>query len=247
MASIFGSTASNYDDFQNAGINSDAVRVYLNTTSLEAGPVPAAWPTLPDGVRACVSIRPDCQQVQAGTLDNDLTTFLMGAPSGKRSYLVLWHEAASGHYPGLTSSALKAAQLYIQALSARIGANVHVGCCEFCEAPNMTDWMAKDLDFYAVDVYDVGGDKDGGTQISNFFTKVKPRTSNGHPIVAVAECNSSHEGRRPAYFQQVWEPISNNGSFMLTYWNPNGALSGPWLPDDTATINALKSIAGSEG
>ena len=39
----------------------------------------------------------------------------------------------------------------------------------------------------------------------------------------------------------------NGGSRLQTFWNPSGPLSGPWLPEDAQTIDALRSLSTRYG
>jgi hypothetical protein len=155
-------------------------RVYLNDGTFPNA-IPAAWPKLSDSsARACVSIRPRLDQLVNGELDGALKTFLTSAPGGATSLLGLWHESSTHgpakayaayyaslnkKFPHLGGAAglLRKAQAHVQAKAKHWNANVKVGAIEVVEsssglAARLDPWMAKDLDFYAGDIYDF---KDG--------------------------------------------------------------------------------------
>lgn len=59
-------------------------------------------------------------------------------------------------------------------------------------------------------------------------------------------CETTYMSDRKCYFNEIASRLANQTRrgprCFLTFWNPTGPLSGPWLPGDTATINALKNI-----
>jgi hypothetical protein len=225
-------------------------RVYLNTTATQPGPVPGAWPTLSDSAaRACVSIRPEPSAVTSGSLDSALINFLKGAPSGAPSLLGLWHEASTMDYP-INAANLIAAQSHIQNLAKTNGTNVRVGAIENAtiSAANSSKWMAKNLDFYCCDIYDGAACSTApSSQLDSFQSLSNALMDSGSATIGVTETNSRCPGRRPYWFNAVWSWLQSNGftpdtSCFLTYWNPDGPESGPWVPDDWATIDALYAI-----
>jgi hypothetical protein len=61
----------------------------------------------------------------------------------------------------------------------------------------------------------------------------------------VAETNSSAQAHRPSWFREIFDWLADNhGLALLTFWSDHGALSGPWVPEDAATVYALNQIAG---
>jgi hypothetical protein len=227
-------------------------RVYLNTASTQPGPVPKSWPKLADGsARACVSIRPEPIAVAKGHLDGPLTTFLTSAPKdGPPSLLGLWHEASSMNYP-IHPANLRLAQSHIQALAKKVRANVKVGAIENATISEDKSriWMAKNLDFYCCDIYD---DRECNTvpssELDQFHGYCDALMDSGSATIGVTETNSRCSGRRPYWFTHVWSWLHSHGfasdtsSCFLTYWNPTGPESGPWLAGDHATIDALYAI-----
>jgi hypothetical protein len=59
--------------------------------------------------------------------------------------------------------------------------------------------------------------------------------SNGTPSLRITETNSVYDNHRKNWllFLSQWM-VANNGFRLLTFWNPDGALSGPWPPSPTA-------------
>lgn len=135
-------------------------------------------------------------------------------------------------------------------------ANVKVGAVEVVSKKNETDlantildWMAPGLDFYACDVYDSStGTADPAALLTAFQQVSKAANNNVAPAaICVTETNSRFPGRRPFWFTSVWSWLQSNGytsdvSCFLTYWNYTGVESGPWIPDDWATIDSLYGI-----
>jgi hypothetical protein len=227
-------------------------RIYLNTTSKNAGPVPAAWPTMsPSSARATVSIRPEPEAVIKGHLDAALIKFLTSAPkAGPPSLLGLWHEASSMDYP-IHPANLVHAQSYIQALAKKHHANVHVGAIEDAtiSKANSSKWMARNLDFYCCDIYDNRQcNTVPSTVLDQFQSYCNALTDSGNAVIGVTETNTRCEKRRPYWFAHVWSWLqaqdfgSSDSSCFLTYWNAKGPESGPWKANDTATIDALYAI-----
>lgn len=68
------------------------------------------------------------------------------------------------------------------------------------------------------------------------------------PRITVPETNSPHPRRRPEWFAAVADWLaSNGGRRMMSFSKEDGPLSGPWLPDDTATIDALNALMTKYG
>ena len=109
-------------------------------------------------------------------------------------------------------------------------------------------WMARNLDFYCCDVYDNRACNAAPTTLLNHFQRhCDALMDSGKATIGVSETNTLCPKRRPYWFTHVWSWLQSNGfksdhSCFLTYWNPKGPYSGPWLPNDTATIDALYAI-----
>jgi hypothetical protein len=249
-------------------------RVYLNEARDNfPGPIPAAWPKLSDpNARACVSIRPALYELVTGRSDTALRAFLTTAPGGATSLLGLWHEASTDGPGGIykpyfnslnrdfpkmggAKGLLTRAQAYVQRKALLWKANVKVGAIEVVENTDprklgsaLDPWMAKNLDFYACDVYDF---KDGNANpadlLQSFRTVCDNLMSSGPATIGITETNSRFPGRRPYWFLAAWSWLKSHGftsnaTCFLTYWNKTGIESGAWISDDWATIDALYAI-----
>jgi hypothetical protein len=116
--------------------------------------------------------------------------------------------------------------------------------CGFNESA--LDWSAPGLDFYGLDIYEPcrPGVMNALDEWRANVTAFQP-----DPVLCIAETNTSTPARRPFWFSAIfgwlkaYEQMGSGVAAMCTYWNPGGPLSGPWLPDDDATIEALSLIA----
>lgn len=191
----------------------------------------SAWPVMPDGLPSLWSPRPDPAQLLAGQLDSVIISALHGAPPG--SMLTTWHEAEQA--PGMTATTAQKVHAYMHRL-------VHANAPGMAYGAVLTQggsasWVIPGLDFYGIDLYDLGG---GITSPHETLDRFDARMPSGPRLVA--ETNSSIVTHRPAWFRGVFDWLFyHNGLAMLTFWNPTGPLSGPWVQDD-ATIYALNRI-----
>lgn len=151
-------------------------------------------------------------------------------------------------YPGVTGEKLTAAQTHIKDLARKIDANVKVGAIDIVGILKPAEWMARNLDFYACDIYD---NKHCNATPYSMMGKFKDQCDklmdSGSATIGVTETSSRCSVRRPFWFQTVWSWLetrgfTSNSSCFLTYWNPTGPESGPWLPHDKATIKTLNTI-----
>jgi hypothetical protein len=238
-----------------AGINVRTFRAYRDKYNL----IPASWPTketVPDA-RVMLSIRPVPDDLLAGRLDDQLRALIATAPPGVR--LSAWHEASNlAGYPDYIRSDrnISAVHEYLQDLCR--GSNVRYGSI-ICAVPSkVKSWMGRGLDWYGLDVYDFGGGQfrsfwTGGISKSKLFARLddmldtcRQLSGSDSPEIAICETNSPRPRYRAEWFTLLAEWMSaNGGGYLETFWNPSGPLSGPWLPDDTETIDALRAIAAN--
>jgi hypothetical protein len=196
------------------------------------------WPATPRGTAAFVSIRPDPTALLKGSFDHVLHTMLRSAPHG--SYLTAWHEADKGRsHGGLSASHTRDVHTYMHRLARRANHHVKYGAV-VTQGIGRTDlgrWVVHGLDFYGVDVYDLGGKVDPGGALHHAFRQLP----NGRRVVA--ESNSAAVAHRPAWFREIYDWLAvNRGHALLTFWEPGAGLSGAWV-NDPATIYALNGIA----
>ena len=251
-----GANARVFSFMQAAHLKPTGQRIYLNEAKFP-GPVPGSWPVISGSpAHACVSIRPDLDELLDGKLDGALKKFLHSAPGGPTSLLGLWHEASTGgpagvyrHVtPHVTGAKLTAAQTHVQKLSHHIGANVRVGAIDVVGITRPDEWMARDLDFYACDIYD---NKECSARpyhmLGRFKDECDKLVRSGSAVIGVTETNSRCSKRRPFWFHTVWSWLRDHGfdsntSCFLTFWRLHATESGGWLPHDKATIRVLKAI-----
>jgi hypothetical protein len=235
-----------------AGIAVRTFRAYRDQYNF----VPTVWPSKESVPEATVtlSIRPIPADLLAGKLDDKLRPLIASAPPGVK--LTAWHEASNlpGYPDFVTPGAMSAVHEYMQELCR--GSNVRYGSI-ICAPPGQTrDWMGKSLDWYGLDIYDFGEGQfrhllGGGISKSKLFGRLDDmldtcRALSGRdaPEIDICETNSPRPGHRAEWFELLAEWLHDNGGRCLqTFWNPSGSLSGPWLPDDEATIDALRSLS----
>lgn len=194
------------------------------------------WPVAPVGVATHWSTYPKHDDLLSGSLDSLYATALRNAPPG--SLLTAWHEPElhSGRSTGPTMAELADINRYLLAFTHAHTSNVLFGSVITAHAD--AGWCIPGLDFYGVDSYDWQGHADPATELSNWSARMPdgPRV--------VAETNTMTASKRPSWFEGEYEWLKANGGIaMMTFWNPGGGLSGPFLPDDAATITILNQIA----
>jgi hypothetical protein len=213
------------------------------------GPIPERWPSLPAGVAGFYTLYPNPDELLAGKLDEKLQAYLAGAQPG--SMLTTYAEAdadasTGGQFAplGLTAAKLRDVHARMQALCAN--AHVRYGSVACGYGAPALGWSARGLDFYGLDIYEPcrPGIMNALNQWRTNVSAFQP-----DPVLCIAETNTSTPARRPFWFSAIFgwlkasEQTGGGVAAMCTYWNPGGPLSGPWLPGDEATIEALSSIA----
>jgi hypothetical protein len=214
------------------------------------GPIPATWPELPAGKVGFYTIYPNPDQLLAGRLDARLRAFIRSAPQ-QGGVLTAYAEADArpgegGQFAplGLARARLHQVHAHLQALCH--GSRVKYGAVLCGVSPAHVAFAIPGLDFYALDWYDAP-DPPLFQALNQWRHNIE--TIQRSPVLAIAETNSNVPARRPYWFSAVFGWLKGyqleNGGRALgywSYWHPLGPLSGPWLPDDIATIAALNSI-----
>lgn len=238
-----------------AGINVRTFRAYRDKYNF----IPSAWPvkeTVPDA-RVMLSIRPEPDDLLAGRLDDQLKALIAAAPPGVK--LSAWHEASNlASYPDYIRSdrGMSAVHEYLQELCR--GSNVRYGSI-ICAVPSrVKSWMGEGLDWYGLDVYDFGGGQfrnwwNSGISRAKLFARLdnmlgtcRQLSGRDAPDIDICETNSPRPRFRADWFTLLSEWMTaHGGGYLETFWNPTGPLSGPWLPDDAKTIEALRAIAAT--
>jgi hypothetical protein len=219
------------------------------------GPIPAAWPTTPAGVTGFYTIYPNPDQLLAGQLDETLRAFIGSAPP-QGGVLTGYAEADGdvangGQFAslGLTKAKLLQVHAHLQALCR--GSRVKYGAVVCGTGLDQVLFCPPGLDFYALDWYDNWNPP--LIRALNAWRENLVQHVQESPVLAIAETNSNVPAQRPSWFATVYGWLAGysaeNGGRALGYWSywrtdaGVGSLSGPWLPDDAATIAALTRIA----
>lgn len=202
-------------------------------------PVPGAGPIV-------YSIYPVPQHVLDGSLDHALKQLIDTAPPG--SYLTTWHEALSLKFPRyITSEHMY--QLHARMNTLARGTHVTYGSIfGGGDLAHLFRSVPPDLGFYGLDLYLDAKERIGQAmdRLEQFIAMAKKKDTRHHyPKLMIPECNTHVEARRPEWFTTVCQRMHGYGSHsvgVLTFWHKHGPLSGPWLPKDRKTIDAMAAI-----
>jgi hypothetical protein len=224
----FGCNVHHYPEVANDVHGMDIVRVF--GTGQQA--------MVPAGMLQLLSIRPDPQKLLAGALDGEIKSQVSSLPKG--SLLTAWHEANvnTAAQPGLPPKTAREVHRYMHKLVASMGVEVGYGIVLLQGRPDvLASYTVTGMDWYGLDLYDFGGTTDPSDVMDRCFAAMPagPRL--------IAETNSAQAPHRPAWFREVYDWLAAHQAIaMLTFWNPAGTLSGPWI-EDPATIYALNRIS----
>jgi len=216
------------------------------------GPIPVTWPCTPTNVLGFYTLYPNPDDLLAGKLDAQLCGLIGSAPSwggALTAYAEADGDASHGGQfapLGLTKDKLHEVHAYMQALCQ--GSRVKYGSTVCGPGLDQVSFGIPGLDFYALDWYDSNSLL---FQVLNDWRANTESYAGGSPVLAIAETNSNQPLRRPYWFSAVYGwlrgyELENGGQALgyWSYWRRSGiGLSGPWLPDDKATIEALTDIA----
>ncbi len=254
MTILCGANSKAFDGMVDAGIDVRTFRAYRDEYNF----IPTVWPAKPSvpGALVTLSVRPVPADLLAGRLDEQIAALIAAAPPGVK--LSAWHEASNldGYPEYVTAEAMSAVHTYMQEICR--GTNVRYGSI-ICAVPSETKaWMGTSLDWYGLDVYDFGEGQfrdwlSGRISKPRLFARLddmletcRELTGRDAPEIDVCETNSPRPRHRAEWFALLAEWLDSHGGERLQgFWNPSGSLSGPWLPDDTQTVQALRSIASS--
>jgi hypothetical protein len=240
------------------------------TTNIGGTPFPAR----PDGASFCLTVYPTVSKLLSGGYDSDLKPFFQSF--SPRDMVSCWHEVAnvsgkcdlSGHQ--ITATDAQNMQQYMLSFRNNLGLNPNNGAsfgaieCP-AETNGSTDYgvgrcgpfMMKGLEFYGEDLYR----KNYGTPSEPLAawdaafgsgSKYTPTGVTSTATIAVCECNCETSSYRANYFNDaaywLWNQTNRGARSFLTFWNYSQGPdeSGPWLPDDSATITALQNIGSGK-
>lgn len=213
----------------------------------KAWPKPTPPPVPANAGPVVYSIYPVPEHVHDGTLTKALENLIADAPPG--SYLSCWHEALSLKFPSfITSDAMYKLHVRMNVLCA--GSNVTYGAIfGGGSIATLLRSAPPNLGFYGLDVYaNLGIDK-GLARLEDFIAQTRHKDTHArYPKLLIPECNmpiSKGNDQRGEWFTKVCKRMHLYGSHsigVLTFWKDKGHLGGPWVPTDTATIEAMRTI-----
>jgi hypothetical protein len=250
MSLILGSNAGVFADLRTAVPGARGRRVYFP----EPNVWPSSWP-LVAGSTAVVSIRPVPADLLAGKLDDSIRTLCESAPPD--SDLNAWHEAGNiADYNSLdyiTPTNMTKVHEYMHRLVR--GTPVSYGPILCMPPSDMPHWMPGGLDWYGLDIYDWHQfhidnsmskplDVNGALRdrLDQWKATVHAVGGTSTPRLSICETNSPDARHRSNWFTGLGDWLAKNGGrYLLTFWSAAGC--GPWLPDDKATIDALRAIS----
>lgn len=218
-------------------------------TNSETDHIANRWPSPPVANAGPIvySIYPVPEHVFSGSLNKTLESLIASAPPN--SYLTAWHEALSLPFPKYINSA-NMFKLHAHLNAMTKGTHVTYGSMFGGPRPTGLTTLFKsvppNLGFYGLDLYETDGIDNGLKRLDQFIAMAKFKDTKAHyPKLMLPECNTPNKAMRPQWFKRVCERMHVYGSHsigVLTFWNPKGPLSGPWLPTDRATIAAMNDI-----
>lgn len=193
------------------------------------------WPTDRPGMTYLLSVRPDPAGFCAGHLDDHYVALAKNAPPG--AMLSTWHEPRQA---GLTVKQANDMHRHMRALVRDANPKLLYGSVT---TPGTYAYTIKGLDFYALDLYNTGSVAKPTVAV-DALNKAFGKLPDGRRVIA--ETNNKVVSRRAGWFEHMYGWLAkNNGVAMLTFWLPDGPLSGRWRDDDQPTIDALNRIAAS--
>lgn len=251
---ILGTNSFFFDDFAAAVPGSTGRRVYRDQVDY----VPSAWPYPEDHVT--MSLRPNLAKLLAGQFDEQIKHLCSTVTAAEKAQLTIWHEAGSivgrdGYV--WTPDQMRRAHDHMMRLCA--GTNVSYGINIDGSAVRLRPWLTA-VDWYGADIYDgpafrynhdlkKGIDPDSvASQLGELRQAARQLTGKKFPQIDVCESNARDAWMRPPWFRIVADWLAQNGGRrLLTHWADDGPMSGPWLPHDAPTINALRGIISKYG
>jgi hypothetical protein len=252
----------------NAGIFEQVASVVPGTTGCRSyrdtvNFIPTVWPGVPGSTKTLVSLRPHPGDLLSGALDDQLLALLAVAARGAQ--LTVWHEAGNlyrnGNFSYITPQSIRQMHVKMHRLCEQAGTGVGYGCVIYGTIGDMAKWVPYApyaLDWYGIDLYDNLQSNNGSSfrnadgslneakikrYLHEFLQLARDRTGRAWPRIVIPECNSPLPEHRPLWFTYLADWLYHNGGHRLyMFFKDGGPSSGPWLPDDTATINALNNI-----
>lgn len=261
---ILGANSFDFDAVKASVPGVTGRRIYRD----EINYIPQAWPCPEDHVT--LSFRPEPTELLAGHLDAKIKHLISTVTSAEKAQLTCWHEA--GSIVGRAVPSAPTGIWYPSYITADIMRRVHDYMMKLCEgthvsyginidgsAVHLRPWLTA-VGWYGADIYDGPSFRYNhdmtkpieparvASQLGELLTVAKELTGKKAPQVNVLETNARDSRMRPVWFAVIGAWLANNGGRrLLTHWASDGPMSGPWLPGDSATISALRSILATHG
>jgi hypothetical protein len=203
-----------------------------------------------------LSVYPDLDDLLAGRLDKKIRAMIAGAPRG--SMLNAWHEVLSLPYKQRYLTPENVYHMHRKMDSLCHGSDVTYGCLlGGGDLTYLMRYTPTDLGYYGIDLYGNLGIRTHPRWRHPFLRWVQFRdlaktkdTVNRYPWLVIGETNCPDRSVRADWLKLVASWMHDYGSHaqaLLTFWSDHGGLSGPWVPTDKRTVNALKYICSRYG
>ncbi len=252
MSIIFGCNAGVFDLIKAAVPGTIGCRSYRD----EVNHIPGEWPGKP-GSKSLVSLRPHPDDLLSGALDDQIKALLAVATAGAE--LTVWHEAGSLDYPDyITPTSVR--QMHVHMHSLCKPTRVRYGVIIIGETASLGQWIPFRpyvMDWYGFDLFMTPHftNADGTINRVNLIQRMdsmlalaRERSGRRWPQLVVGETNSEFPELRSEWFSTIAQWLVNHGGRrMHTFWKADGEESGPWLPNDTATIRTMGDLAAKYG
>jgi hypothetical protein len=254
---IIGSDFGAYDKIASAlgsQYNFNGIRFYAGGGASGGASVnvfPTPWPVFGPSTRLLMSVYPDLNDLLAGRLDDRIRNMIANAPPG--SMLNAWHEVLSLVYRPKYLTPPNIYKMHRRMNALCKGSNVAYGTLlGGGDLNHLMRYVPPNLGYYGLDLYGNLGTSTHPRWQHPFHRWVQFRdlakkkdTIHGYPKLLIGETNCPVESLRPAWLNLITSWMHNygpNGAGIFTFWADYGGLSGPWDPNDQATIKALRHI-----
>lgn len=220
----------------------------------DAGPVPSGvlLPSISVAAPYLTGTTPDVAGVISGKYDAALVAWFKLVPAA--ALVTLGHEYEANYQApvyGWTPAQIKAMHEHVYPLFKENAApGARYGQCfsswsgyTASSSYPLTQWVLPGLDYYAVDGYQDAAVPTVAGVFGACATQIAAAQPN--PQLAVFEVNSAVPATRAEFFTQSWAWAKSEGCLTFNaFWAASGTYG--WSASDTATIEALSSIAAGQ-
>ncbi len=237
---LFGCNQARYNDMAPNVSGITMVRVYAGDAHLKG-----VWPRTPVGTVGMFSLDPNYYDLAAGRLDTKVKALFAIAPAG--TWVMSHHERNYSNMrpEGYTAEMMRAIDTRMLSLARQANPGLKYGV-NLGEGSHLMQWTIPGLDFYSLDMYEgragTNTVRDVSANLNKSFNQLP-----GTGLRAIAETNSSTPSHRASWFREMYDYLyTHKGGALLTFWNPTGPYSGPWLntnnPDPRLSAHAESTI-----